>query len=297
MTGIRVGGTQMEPERRAHVMVSIFVGLLAFHLWLLYRMVAARNTLLVALLLVAIALFGWRIQHYARLGHGNRGNAPAEGARGGTPADPPHGARAGGAPGAPRLVDHGDARRRGARIRRRSPPRGRRVRRPARVLRLAVDAPPPGTVTIHSRTRCDLDRSVIRRMPRARSISSSARSLVTTWAPSASAAAITAPSPDASVSWTLYFAAKRNADLAVRSRIASRSSSRRTLEGTYTSGPPRRRSSSASRFTRNWNGSIRAFASRTTRGRATKAGCGPAYLDLCGFRRRWAIHGPSVSFV
>ena len=70
MTGIRVGGTRMEPKRRAHVMVGIFVGLLAFHVWLLYRMVAARNTLLVALLLVAIALFGWRIQHYARLWHG-----------------------------------------------------------------------------------------------------------------------------------------------------------------------------------------------------------------------------------
>jgi len=48
-------------------MVALFAGLLAFHLWLLYRMVSARNLLLVALLLVAIGLFGWRIVHYWNL--------------------------------------------------------------------------------------------------------------------------------------------------------------------------------------------------------------------------------------
>lgn len=48
-------------------MVAVFLGLLAFHSWLLYRMVNQGNWLLAGLLLVAIGLFLWRIVHYAAL--------------------------------------------------------------------------------------------------------------------------------------------------------------------------------------------------------------------------------------
>ena len=47
-------------------LIAVFVGLLAFHLWLLNRMVARGDTFLSALLIVAIGLFAWRIVHYAR---------------------------------------------------------------------------------------------------------------------------------------------------------------------------------------------------------------------------------------
>lgn len=48
-------------------MVAAFVVLLAFHLWLLYRMIVAQNTALAVLLVIAIGLFAWRIHHYVRL--------------------------------------------------------------------------------------------------------------------------------------------------------------------------------------------------------------------------------------
>ncbi len=57
----------MDPKRRALAMVAIFVGLLALHIFLLYRMVNAANWPLAGLLLLAIALFGWRIHHYGTL--------------------------------------------------------------------------------------------------------------------------------------------------------------------------------------------------------------------------------------
>jgi len=60
----------VDPRPRALLMVGIFVGLLAFHVWLLYRMVGVANWLLAGFLLVAIALFGWRIAHYAALYRG-----------------------------------------------------------------------------------------------------------------------------------------------------------------------------------------------------------------------------------
>jgi len=51
-------------------MIATFLGLLAFHVWLLYRMVSAANWLLAGLLLVAIGLFGWRLAHYANVHRG-----------------------------------------------------------------------------------------------------------------------------------------------------------------------------------------------------------------------------------
>ena len=60
----------MEPRPRALVMVGIFVGLLAFHVYLLYRRVAVADWLLAGWLLVAIGLFGWRIVHYAAIYRG-----------------------------------------------------------------------------------------------------------------------------------------------------------------------------------------------------------------------------------
>jgi len=56
----------MDPGRRMLALIAVFVGLLAFHLWLLSRMVARGDTFLSALLIVAIGLFAWRIVHYAR---------------------------------------------------------------------------------------------------------------------------------------------------------------------------------------------------------------------------------------
>ncbi len=54
-------------------MIGIFVGLLALHVWLLYRMVSTANGLVAGLLLVAIALFGWRLVHYANVYRGVAG--------------------------------------------------------------------------------------------------------------------------------------------------------------------------------------------------------------------------------
>jgi len=50
-------------------LLATFVALLAFHSWLLYRMVSAQNWLLAALLVLAIGLFLWRIAHYAAAAH------------------------------------------------------------------------------------------------------------------------------------------------------------------------------------------------------------------------------------
>jgi ABC-type uncharacterized transport system permease subunit len=47
-------------------LIAVFVGLLAFHFWLLSRMVARGDALLSALLVVAIVMFAWRLVHYAR---------------------------------------------------------------------------------------------------------------------------------------------------------------------------------------------------------------------------------------
>jgi len=47
-------------------LIAVFLGLLAFHVWLLSRMLARGDTFLSALLIVAIGLFAWRIVHYAR---------------------------------------------------------------------------------------------------------------------------------------------------------------------------------------------------------------------------------------
>ena len=72
----------MDPIRRALAMVGIFVGLLGFHGWLLYRMLNTANWLLAGLLVLAIGLFGWRIHHYANLYRsakaGPSGKGPAE---------------------------------------------------------------------------------------------------------------------------------------------------------------------------------------------------------------------------
>jgi len=62
----------MDPRRLALILLGAFVGLLAFHLWLLSRTVASGNVLLSALLVVAISVFGWRIVHYARKYRSNR---------------------------------------------------------------------------------------------------------------------------------------------------------------------------------------------------------------------------------
>lgn len=67
----------MEPRKRDLALLGTFALLLAFHLWLLYRMIAARNAFLGALLLVAIGLFAWRIHHYAiRYRGAVQGHAP-----------------------------------------------------------------------------------------------------------------------------------------------------------------------------------------------------------------------------
>ena len=57
----------VDVRRRALLMIAVFLALLALHVWLLYRMVAAANWLLAGLLLVAIGLFGWRLVHYHRV--------------------------------------------------------------------------------------------------------------------------------------------------------------------------------------------------------------------------------------
>ena len=56
----------MDPRRAGWILLGAFVGLLAFHLWLLQRTVAAGNAFLSALLVVAISVFVWRISHYTR---------------------------------------------------------------------------------------------------------------------------------------------------------------------------------------------------------------------------------------
>ncbi len=57
----------MGPKRRAFLMIAVFAGLLAFHMWLLYRMLVRGDVVLSTLLLVAIVLFVWRIHHYGRV--------------------------------------------------------------------------------------------------------------------------------------------------------------------------------------------------------------------------------------
>ena len=69
----------MEPKPRALLMVGIFAGLLAFHLWLLYRMLVRGDALLSTLLVVAIALFVWRIVHYANVYRGAVSGKAAKG--------------------------------------------------------------------------------------------------------------------------------------------------------------------------------------------------------------------------
>jgi len=56
----------MDPRRRMLALIAVFIGLLAFHLWILSRMIARGDTFLSALLVVAIGLFAVRIVHYAR---------------------------------------------------------------------------------------------------------------------------------------------------------------------------------------------------------------------------------------
>lgn len=57
----------MDPRQRARVLVVTFVGLLALHGWVLTRMIARQDNLIIVLLLVAIALFTWRLGHYAAI--------------------------------------------------------------------------------------------------------------------------------------------------------------------------------------------------------------------------------------
>lgn len=64
LSGKSVSRVTMEPKRRASLMIAAFAGLLAFHLWLLYRMLVRGDVVLSTLLLVAIVLFVWRIHHY-----------------------------------------------------------------------------------------------------------------------------------------------------------------------------------------------------------------------------------------
>ena len=69
----------MDAKRRAVLMVAIFLGLLAFHGWLLYRVARAGNTVLAVLLAIAVGLFAWRIAHYAgRYRNGERAATVAQ---------------------------------------------------------------------------------------------------------------------------------------------------------------------------------------------------------------------------
>ena len=55
----------MDAGRRSLGIVVALAALLAFHLWLLYRMVVGGSWALAALLLVAVGLFAWRLAPYA----------------------------------------------------------------------------------------------------------------------------------------------------------------------------------------------------------------------------------------
>lgn len=57
----------MDTSHRALILSGTFAGLLAFHIWLLQRMVARGDTLLATLLVAAITMFAWRIVHYWKL--------------------------------------------------------------------------------------------------------------------------------------------------------------------------------------------------------------------------------------
>ncbi|HEV8594016.1 MAG TPA: hypothetical protein VGR51_00605 [Thermoplasmata archaeon] len=69
----------MDPRRRALLMVGIFVGLLALHVWLLYRRVVREDWVLAGWLVAAIALFGWRIVHYGNVYRGAIAGRPPKG--------------------------------------------------------------------------------------------------------------------------------------------------------------------------------------------------------------------------
>ena len=57
----------MDSRGRARVLVATFIALLALHMWVLTRMIARQDYLLIILLVVAIALFAWRLGHYATI--------------------------------------------------------------------------------------------------------------------------------------------------------------------------------------------------------------------------------------
>lgn len=69
----------MDPKRRALLLVGTFVGLLALHLWLLYRRVIREDWVLSGWLFVAIALFAWRIAHYGNVYRGAVVGRPPKG--------------------------------------------------------------------------------------------------------------------------------------------------------------------------------------------------------------------------
>lgn len=69
----------MDARRRALLQVAIFVGLLALHVWLLYRRVIRADWVLAGWLVVAMALFGWRIMHYVNVYRGATVGRPPKG--------------------------------------------------------------------------------------------------------------------------------------------------------------------------------------------------------------------------
>ena len=69
----------MDARRRALLLIAIFVGLLALHVWLLYRRVSRADWVLAGWLVVAMALFGWRIVHYWNVYRGATVGRPSKG--------------------------------------------------------------------------------------------------------------------------------------------------------------------------------------------------------------------------
>ncbi|HKZ64455.1 MAG TPA: hypothetical protein VJ400_08430 [Thermoplasmata archaeon] len=69
----------MDSRRRALLLIAIFVGLLALHVWLLYRRVSRADWMLASWLMVAMALFGWRIVHYWNVYRGVTVGRPPKG--------------------------------------------------------------------------------------------------------------------------------------------------------------------------------------------------------------------------
>jgi hypothetical protein len=69
----------LDARRRALLLIAIFAGLLALHVWLLYRRVIREDWVLAGWLVVAIALFGWRIMHYANVYRGATVGRPPKG--------------------------------------------------------------------------------------------------------------------------------------------------------------------------------------------------------------------------